>query len=63
MNAEKEKRVVLDAQDFRNLVEGQEVKKPGVRIILSDIGLFSMMTAIRNRWPMAREGGAHDADG
>jgi hypothetical protein len=38
-------RIVLDAEDFFRLVSGQEVEKPGCKIILSDIG-FELMTAM-----------------
>ncbi len=39
-----ELRIVLNQEDFSNLVRGQEIVKPGARIILSDIG-FAVMWA------------------
>ncbi len=41
-------RVVLDSQDFSDLVSGKEVSKDGVKIILSDIGFDEMSSAIKS---------------
>jgi hypothetical protein len=39
-------RVVLDLNDFRALVRGQEVNKEDADIILSDIGLTQIQRAV-----------------
>lgn len=44
----KEKRVRLDDDDFKTLVEGGIVEQNGVKIILADIGYERMMEHIIN---------------
>jgi hypothetical protein len=48
----KDLRVVLNREDFSLLVNGKEVVKPGLRIILSDIGFEVMLRE------MAKGGGS-----
>jgi hypothetical protein len=43
--------VVLTEAHFRQLVSGQIVETPGVRIVLSDIGWSRMAAAIRDAMP------------
>lgn len=41
-------RLALDLQDFRALVRGEEVLRPGLRVILRDIGWPLMLDEINN---------------
>lgn len=40
-------RVVLDIDDFKALIRGKEIRKEGIRIVLSDIGFIFMAQEIR----------------
>lgn len=55
---EPEVRVALDLEDFHALVRGQEVQRPGVRIILRDIGWLMMLHEINAAIREASQGEA-----
>ena len=56
-----ERRLALSAEDFRALVNGGEVNRDGVRLILMDIGFPRMLTAIDEAITQRRAARGNDA--